>query len=399
MKNLIFLITIVLFPTFKLVSQIDTTKISQINKKLDDVLEKFKKLENTGRQTVGSLYFYNGLFNVYEYGVRTKEVKIDSVIIIIEEGMIKDIKAYSNIKRNFYTNIDAPIALADYRFNRNEIDNLTNKDGETIHIQELFHLQVQTDYIPEDTTFLFKTNNQTLKLYRNVGINTVLDIRIFTDALSLVGGEGNGLAQTDIKFKQILHRRNIWNRGASIFKYVNLNLNAAKFDSKFKYVDSSGYSRNKFLQQSFVNADFSINAIKGRFTRKSHQAYFLDFGGGVNLGRLSKHKDSINTIITAPYYFIEGGFNLKVSDNIGSTISGKCFRSYMPSNEFTSDIKDNFYWKVNAEIYYNPFGNKANRMFAKLNYTLSTIKKEQKDNYFQLQLGYSVLLTKLLDKK
>jgi len=82
------------------------------------------------------------------------------------------------------------------------------------------------------------------------GINTIFDIRMYTDGLALFGGEENGLAQTDFRFKQFIHRSNFFNAPVYGLQYFKVNFNYSKFDSKDEYLNVTTFSNTEIIKKT-----------------------------------------------------------------------------------------------------------------------------------------------------
>jgi hypothetical protein len=401
MKKLNLFLLIVLFSQFSIDVLGQTDSIAR--KGIEDILNQLKALDKTEEQNVGYIQVINIENQKYhlfdENDIFLKAVKIDSISLIITDGCIVDIKVFS--EKQIYTNQLAPIGLTFNRFKNGKKDKLFSRANNYVVVQDILFLNLINNYIPKDGIALIKKGQDTYRLIRNVGINTIFDIRIYSDALGLIGGQSNAIAQTDLQLKQFLHRKNKFNRGAFPLQYFKLGVNVSKFDSKDKFVDSLTYSSSKLLQKSYANVEGSFNIINGWLAeKKASNIYYLDFGGGINLGRLSKHSDSLNTEIISRYLFIDGGINFRLSDNIGSTIYGRYIMNFTPFNEYAPiNSKYTEFFNLGAEIFFSPLNDLSNKFFARANFTFSTATKEQKDAFLKLQIGYSISLSKLIEKK
>ena len=375
---------------------------AQGQKSIDSLKSYISELEKLVKQNqciVSRISFLNSTYPIYNGDIQIGSTVIDSIEVTVTDGFIYDLKIYTPFN-GLFSNHQAPIAVTDRRLNGiKSVDHLFNINNENIIFQEIINFRALKSFAPSDTDFVLKPTNNQINLLRDISLNSIFDIKLYTDALSLIGGEENGLAQTDIRFKQFIHRRNQMNRGIFWFQYFKMGLTSSKFDSKFKYTDSLSYSRVKFMQRSFVNAEMTFNFLNSWLEKKSSQGWYADIGGGVALGRLSKKNDSITATTNMPYFISEIGINFKKSENIGANISVGFVNGFMPQNDYTNDEGCLNVLKYNAEFYYNPFNNKSGRIFGKVSYTMSGRKNEQKDNFFQLQLGYAVQLSKLIDKK
>lgn len=370
--------------------------------RLDEVLKMLQELKDEDEQTIGYVRIIdmkNARFPVYSNaGICIKTAKVDSAIFILKDGFIVDIKLFS--QKTIYSNDKAPVALSYSRFRNNKSDKIRSRDGSYFILQEVFFLSLDNNFIPNDDKVVLNDQTDFYKLKKNVGINTILDVRLYSDALGLLGSQPNAIAQTDLRLKQFVHRKNMPEHGKFLGQYFKAYINVSKFDSKDKYIDSLDYSRSRLLQKSYANAEVSFNAINGWLAeKKSSNLYYADAGGGLFLGRLSKHGDSITSDISLPYWFMEAGMNLRSADNIGADFYVRYTKSYLAPNSFTYDGVQMEFFNIGTELFFNPLKNRANRFFARINYTVSTTKKERNESFLKAQLGYSVLLTKLLEKK
>jgi hypothetical protein len=381
----------------------DSTKKSPVEEKLDAVLKKLAVLEDKEeKQNIGVIYFRPIASKKYPCyigsGGKDSEITIDRAAFVVKDGFIVDIKVFSGY--SIFINNQAPIALTSSRFDNRHTDKLYDRSGHYIIVQELLFLDVKNGYIPDDAEFELKGKDSLYTLTRNVGINTVFDIRAYSDGLGLIGSQPNGIAQTDLHIKQILHRHNLGNQGKFIGQYFKARINVAKFDSKDRSIDSLVYSRSRFVQKSFANAEASMNVFNGwLFEKKSSNIYYCDLGGGLNIGRLSKDTAKQEREFILPFWFLEGGINLKASDNIGINAYGRYVKSYLIKNDYVSESNEMEFFNAGAEVFFNPVRSKSNRFFARFNWTISTTGYDKKNNFVQLQLGYSVLLTQLLESK
>ncbi len=73
---------------------------------------------------------------------------------------------------------------------------------------------------------------------------------------------------------------------------------------------------------------------------------------------------------------------------------------YSPQSKFKDNTEINVrgtgFLRFAAEVYWNPFGDVANRVFGRVRYFLPTKEAEKKYHFAQVQFGYSVLLSKLI---
>ena len=333
--------------------------------------------------------------------IRNKEVdpkvrvNIDKINIIIKDGYINDISIYADNKK--YTNKNSPIGLTHRRFSvvEDKIELIGGKDF--FILQEIITLDSLKQYVPDNVSFTLDKNNTSYQLEKGVGMNNIFDVRLYSDALALFGDEENGLVQTDFKYKNILHRRNFVNTGAFALQYVKVNMSASKFDSKDRFILSNDFRNSDLLRKSYFNAEASINILNGWIEFKSMSKFYFDTGVGIGNVKIKTVNDTIN--VSTSNFFVEGGLYLKSSSNIGLDINARLIRLFSPSTKSYSEYLDKQFFnfvKFSADFYWHPFKEEANRLFARVNYYTPTSDLSKNENFFQVQIGYSIMLSDLI---
>jgi len=395
--------------------------INALSFKMDELAKILEKNKDTDKENTG-VFFYDTLKKVpvysytdekYSYSDEMKKKKkkekveyfkktartiiVDKILMLIKDGYIIDVQVFSGNK--VFTNYYAPITVSGNRFQFG-IDYLycTDSYDEAIMLQETLRYIPLNSFFPEDK--LYELNNQHYRdtVYRNVGVNTVVDFRLYTDALATLGNEANGLFQTDIRVKQFLHRIHYRNKGLKALHYLKLNFNASKLDSKNSFVDSSdNLSRAGLYQKSKIKAEVAINLFSSWLGRKTLNGYYFDFGAGYNTVDLARSKDTIP--INVPSIFWEGGVTLRNSSNAGFDFYTRFAIQFSPQTDFKDQDKGATFFRIGGEIFWNPSGDAANRIFGRINYTMGLSTVEKKNAFSQVQIGYSVLLSKAIGKK
>jgi hypothetical protein len=325
------------------------------------------------------------------------KINLDSIVVITKNGYIVDLQVVSNHRT--FTNFRAPIALTVKRINKGDkLWYVTPFDTSYILASDIFQFIVRSPYLPEDDEFVFDfTSNKldTIHVFKkDVGLNTIFDIRVYSDLLAVLGGKPNGLFQTDANLKQVLNRTNIKNFGIFLMQYFKFNLSATKFDSKSGVTDSINFNRSSLVQKSWLTSEVTFNLINEWVPRKSMSIVYLDFGGGINLSNFARKSDTITT--TSYSLIVEPGYEFKVADNIGINLNSRFFWNWSPQMELMNQESGELFIRPSFGIFWNPLGNKANRLFGRVIYTVDT--RDAKNSFFQVQFGYSLVLSKLISK-
>lgn len=385
-------------------SKADTTKTQVDNSVLNEILEYIKKDKENSREPTGVFYIIpENEVSVYNPKKGNKRemngnsIKVDKVTMLIQDGYIVDIQIFSG--NDIFTNTQALISIDANRFSDEKKDFLYNKRNfkESIIMQDAVFYDPIKSFFPEDGVITLYDKHTRDTVQKNVGVNTVLDVRLYTDALASLGKEPNGIFQTDVRLKQFLHRRHVANSGRRYFGYFKINFTASKLDSKFSYVDSSdNLPRTQLYQKSKLSGELALNVRSSWLTKKTLNNYYLDVGAGYYTTMLARSKDTISIHVTS--IFTELGINLKNSSNIGVDFAARLSFQYSPQTDFNDQHKVSKFLRLGTEIYWNPFDEPANRVFGRINYMMGVSSKEKKNNFSQVQIGYSLLVSKALGK-
>lgn len=261
--------------------------------------------------------------------VDKNQLNIDSIRVETIDGYITSIFAYAKSPdERVFMNVNAPITLSSKRFNQIEYLKCFHKgEWEYIKVFDILSFRPIKNFIPDNESFVLKPNDFVTHTFKKgVGINTIFDLRLYSDALAAWGSTPNGLVLTEGYFKQVLHRYNFPNLGIYAFSTLKINFNLSKFDSKIASVDSTYFSRSSLFQRSWFNGDISLGIIKGWLAKRSASSWYIDIGGGVSLSKLAGLNDTSD--ITSTYLFIQPGADINVSENIGVTISSRIMYHY-----------------------------------------------------------------------
>lgn len=369
----------------------------------DTVINIIKNNSDDATISIGTLSMRNTPVYASINGVQTgRMIVIDSVFISIKDGSIVNILVYS-ANGEIFTNGEAPIAATDDRVRKGDMLVSDRDDEVCVSISDIISYPQRDakNIMPDDTSFTISKISPNAILHKGVGINTVFDIRVYTDALGLLGGQSNGLVQTDANFKQYINTTNWPNNPAFFFHYFKINFTASKFDSKDKYeaLDTATFSRSHLTQKTWLNASVEFNIFDVYLSNKSLNNFYIDGGAGLGISEVTKGTDTGSVI--CPHFMAEAGFNFKPANNIGCNIGARFIYQYSPQTDFsamTTDDDPRAFYKGFAMVFWNPYGSKSSRIYARAVYTFNFNPMDKKNSFLQLQFGYSVLLSKLVKK-
>lgn len=327
--------------------------------------------------------------------------EIDRVKVRIKDGAIVDIQVFTKSKE-VYTNFYSPLNLNQFT---EENYSLTYKmsDGsiKQIYTKDFLQWEREHGFYPSDIVFELDSIKEEQTLFRGVGINQVIDVRLFTDLSALFSDKPNGLTQTEAFYKVITNAQTIRTNtfvsryGIIPFRYVSGNMIFSKFDSKFATtVLDSTFTRQELLRRSTVNVDVTVNLYSNWTSKKSNSWFYLNAGGGFFSSQLRSDSDTASVVM--PYWYIDPLFEFKGSQNFGIDISLRMFRQYAP--QLSDGLRGGRYiWRPQMTVYWNPLNAPGNRIFGRVTY-YSDIKDTQ-NPFFQIQVGYSILISQLIKER
>lgn len=354
--------------------------------------------------------------------VDSVDIEIAKILLSGRDGLIRDIQVITTDDKIF-TNQKAPIGINNISDRYN--DKLFYRD-EYIELGDLLIYERRGLSVGSDFFIELTPDSPTAKLYRNVGINSVFDIRICSDVLGLTGVQDNGLVQTEIGFRAPMRLTNGRNKPMFWFHYLDLNAQLSKFDSDFRFTNltftpadtiiqeadtiyssndtsfipadttitpaDTAFSRSTFYQRSYVSMEIGINILSGYFSNKSNNEYFIDLTGRYSSSRVRTNQDSFHIGILQ--LGLKPGFNLRPGPNLG-------VRFAIPiSAQFAPNLRkygyDRLKWVFEPEvlIYWHPIKSSNSKLFAKARVVIIAGEQEP---FGQLQVGYNIVLSDLIN--
>ncbi|MGL6128140.1 hypothetical protein, partial [Chryseobacterium artocarpi] len=168
--------------------------------------------------------------------LKIKNIKIDSVKLDINEGLIEYVKVFYDNGQYFY-NKKAPIPIQELE--RRGGDRLYNVVGDDyVYLKDIliFDYDKRFNFLPDDGTFTLDQKNKTKTLYKNTNVNSLVSFTAFSDLLGLLGDQANSLISFEGKAKFYLHRKNFANTYLYLLPSIQPSFHYNKLDSKFDSV-------------------------------------------------------------------------------------------------------------------------------------------------------------------
>ena len=326
-----------------------------------------------------------------------KDFVLDSVETSIVDGVAREVNVYTHntatSRKIKFTNKEAPISIPFFEDRYGDIL-YSPYSNNYVRVGDVLSYNPTTgkNYVPDDVTFSTKSGKTCRKLELNPNINFLINARIYTDLLGIIGDEPNGLTQTDLSMRIITNTKNKKNSGWIWLNYLKIGTSFAKLDSKFQTSVSesdSTITRQSVNQRAWGNVSTELNIFRRWLSKKS--ASYMGVNGIVS-GYWAKvsYPDADTSNIFMPTYGGKIFCELKPMDNMGVEASLSYLTQRISGNEWIKNNGYSQFLRTEITVYYNTFGNPNSRIYVRFSNTNNF--DEKRKEYQQLQLGYTVTL-------
>lgn len=320
--------------------------------------------------------------------------KITKVEITLENGSIAKRGLLVTLENGEkFINWTSPISLA--RFPARMNDQLFAKDplNKKKHITVTDALRYNYFYkfhYPEDANYALTKDKKTDTIKVGASINQLIEVRVFTDLLGLVGKKANGLIQTEISGNFISNTTSLSNTDITFHCFVKPYFRVSKLDSRFANLDTANITRipgqkdevnRVYLNQiSYLQAGIKTNIV--RFGIGVNQEIFVNTGLDINLVNAdSLYQKDISFI----NYYPEVEYRINRLNNFGLECGGRFYWQFLTktapfSNKGAEQIL-HFYSTIN----YYPFNNTNSKIY--IRFSGFTSVKASDYSFSQFQFG------------
>lgn len=381
-----------------------------------------KIIESISEDTINIGKFYiksKKPIEIYKKGKKDEgsKDKIESIAITIKDYSINEIIVKT--EKFKFSNRIIPIPLGIYdKFHNFKLKN--TKENIYILLGDVlgFDKDLNNHYSYFDTKLPVLYNlpkKDTVNIKENIGINSILNVKIFSDLTALLGEEPNGVAQLEVDtripfnvspIKLKSYKKSFSSSRVFLLRYLQPYLILVKLRNKEESVQAIATTDSVFVKNDTTILD-SIDYFR------LYQQSWSHIGLNMNLIhlRLAKHIDvdlnvigqySFGNIKTSKDVLIEGGllsyggelkFYINPIENFGFEFAVKYSKIHPIQRE---NFKGGFFdTEINhisptMGLYYHPLKNKNNSIFVRFKY-YSTYKTQYND-FHQLQIGYKTLI-------
>ncbi|NME70348.1 hypothetical protein [Flammeovirga aprica] len=366
-----------------------------------------------------------------EFKSKTRTYYRKSTHVEVNEDGILFVKI---ITHDYNTFSSGPINLKqENRLNKLEFYN--KKEKETVKFYDVINWMPKSEnvmYRPGKGNYDIEGFKSKLPLHKGVSLDHYLDVRIFTDALGLIGQADNGLVDTELSMPFPLFNDIIPSKKRRTYLKF---LSRIEFNGRFSLLDSSSRYAN-IDTVSFINGTDTSSVFRVNNKLKVKQQSFLELSAQLNLIKWKVHNNTFE---------INGGFNYYLTDtrntftgdvgrisssslnlnfhyllqaytNYGLEVSGGYEWQYINDPKFFEARNDQRLVNIGIELFYNPKSNTQKRVFLRFMYSraeltenplyyygtpnevLANDAKNYQDQFVKFQIGYKTGI-KIFSKK
>jgi len=245
----------------------------------------------------------------------------------------------------------------------------------------------------------------------STSINTYFNIAAFTD-IKGIGGEPNGIAQFTADAKFMLNTQPFKRTSIVYANYISFQGGLSKFDSEFKGTEISNkdiVDRKDLLQRANYKVGVKLNLIKGYLPPVPillYNTFELNVGYNVTGSQIFKtgFKDVAQTVIDTTFrtvtqnqWYTEPTITFSRRKNFSMCLA---FPYYLNNIKKNASIQNNHteHWVVpGISLMYFGKRDVGSKIFFRYNHYINI--KDKSQAFSQMQLGYSLNLTQVINNK
>lgn len=325
-------------------------------------------------------------------------ILITKVHFNIDEGSIENIRIEADSKDStvhyvFESSTPIPLVGFDHYCLETRIENVRN-EGEFLLLNDFVYFKPLPgqSYVPDDATFILKNEHEKADVKISVDLNSNLDIKVYSDALALLGRADNGLVQTEASTKISI---NPVVRRITPMSSLEFGLKFSKFDSQNRFVNfrdnaeplvTSTREQLKMNQLSFLNLFCKVTLLRNKLLQNS-----FDFNVGLQYDFVDVNWLLSSGPTTANMFssFIEYKGTFAKSKYLGLDVSLKIINQVLLYTE--ADFlfpSPEFYYSPEFTAYFKPKGDPSNRIFLRFR----SFSNNWFESFSTVQIGYGAKL-------
>jgi hypothetical protein len=231
------------------------------------------------------------------------------------------------------------------------------------------------------------------------GLGGLLEVALYTDLLSTLNNEDNGLVSTEVASWLPLHQRPFmpngrWFFGTAVRPFVSVSRLDSRFDT-LHLNQNNRIDRPNLMQRAYLRFGLNLNLLtvdnRGPVTAQLNASWVR------TLTRVRGAAGTADTVARNVYqnlYGLELLTTVRRQRNFGADLYFTAYYNNAQSRRVIDNTEAQWALRPGALFYYYPFGSPANKLFFRVsNYIFP---QERQRDFVQLQVGYSIGLGALL---
>ncbi len=403
-------------------------KIQDINKFLEKVKKQF---ENTSSESLGEIKIINSQVCVYKknpkktfdkiYNIQKEDykfidslyketkdlkketqLKVEKVKIDIKDGNIYDIRVegvmYDN-RKVVFTNY-LPIAMI--KFNNAKDYKLIPIELEIkdlyVSLKDIISYDYETgqNFIIEDDNINLYPNDRVREIYANNNLKTLVDFRVYSDALGLLNETPNGILNFEGNSTFFIRPIPVFRGYNYLIKKVNTNISYSRFDDDEKAIsfENSFFSKTDLIQRSFLSGSATLDFFERQEAKFFPMIWSVKGRVSFDLTKVDQenmvNEESQAKNTTTVGWGFGLGMKTKRFSNFG--VSGSVFWDRYENNDALNSTIHIETYSFNTDAFFYTKKYEEDAIFLRLNYTIGRRETPSNNNFLNIQFGYKAEL-------
>ncbi len=324
-----------------------------------------------------------------------RKVNITKVLIEIRDGVLFNIKAFTDNPKEVFTNSSSTNIFS---FDRNSKAILRSnlKSLNYIRLVDFLTYDYAVDkyYIIEKEYIKLSTHQDSInhKIFIQNNLRSFIDFRIYSDFLGLIDESANGIISFEGNSTFYLNPFNIA-RFNYLFKKFKAGVNYSRFDNDDRTIPITAIENNPLdmIQKSFLTAGTQLDIYETRIGKKFPYKILLKSKGNLFLTEVQENGSDTKENTTTLGLGIGAGIEVERFSNFGINASLYLNR-YQNNNIIENQILNFNTFSIHSEAYFYTNNDKNDAFFLRLKYEEGRYNLHPSRNFFNIQFGYKAVI-------
>lgn len=229
------------------------------------------------------------------------------------------------------------------------------------------------------------------------GLANLVEVALYTDLLSTLNNEDNGLVSTEVASWLPINSRPLWRNGSlflgtAVRPYVAVSRLDSKFDT-LRVNSNNGIDRPNLVQRAYLRFGLNLNLLT--WDNRGHVTVQLNTSWMRSISRVAG--SGADTMLRNAYqnlYGLEVLATVRRQRNFGADLYFTAYLHNVQSRRLIENPDAQWALRPGALFYYYPFGSPSNKLFFRVSNFIFPHGRQR--DFVQLQVGYSIGLSSLV---